>query len=68
MSPTLLHTYLSTPLITQLKMMFLANTCTLLKKLSPATSHIKLKKFYTTTPHIKLILLEKLSLAPLSSS
>ena len=53
LSPTLLHTYLSTPLNTQLQMLF--NPWTLLKKLSPATTtHTRLKKFYITTPNIKL--------------
>jgi hypothetical protein len=53
LSPTLIHNYLSTPLNTQLQMLFLPNQGTLLEKLSPATINIKLKKFYTATPHIK---------------
>ena len=48
LSPTLIHTYLSTPLNTQLQwMLFFTTLWTLLKELSPATStHIKVKKFY----------------------
>ena len=53
LSPTLIHNYLSTPLNTQLQMLFLPNQGTLLEKLSPTTTNTNLKKFYTATSHIK---------------